>query len=96
MREIAKARELTESTIWTHLEQLIKDDDLVIDDIKHLEPNDMDWLAVRAELDAAMAEHGIERLKPLFEATGEKYDYNLIRLARMQYVLEGKAGEAVF
>ena len=96
VREIAKARDLTEMTIWNHIERLVGDGELSAADIEYLEPSEVDWGEVRQVLDAAMDKHGIERLKPIYEAAGEKYDYNLVRLARMQYQLEGKVKEVVF
>ncbi|MCA9362505.1 helix-turn-helix domain-containing protein, partial [Candidatus Kaiserbacteria bacterium] len=92
--EIAQARDLTEMTIWNHIERLVEDGDLNADDIKYLEPSDIDWAVAREVLDAAMNKHGIERLKPVFEEAGEQYDYMYVRLARMQYQLEGKLKES--
>lgn len=92
--QIAKARSLTDSTVWAHVEKLALEGAITADDIKHLEPDDIDWSEARDEFEEAIQEHGHERLKPLFEATGEKYDYNLVRLARVQHWLEGKS-EAV-
>ncbi|TXI96589.1 MAG: AAA family ATPase [Burkholderiaceae bacterium] len=88
--DIAKARELTETTVWTHIERLVEDGELTAAEIKHLEPDEIDWSEARQVLDAAMDEHGVEKLKPLYEAAGERYDYVLVRLARMQYLLERK------
>jgi ATP-dependent DNA helicase PIF1 len=93
--DIAKVRELTEMTIWNHIERLVEDEELTADDIAYLEPTDIDWQEARKALDAAMNVHGIERLKPIYEEVGEEYDYTLVRLARMQYQLEGK-NEVVF
>jgi ATP-dependent DNA helicase PIF1 len=90
VREMAVARDLTDTTIWTHIERLVEDGELMAGDIKHLEPTDIDWVEARQVLDAAMDKYGIEKLKPLFEAAGEQYDYVWVRLARMQYQLEGK------
>lgn len=89
---IVKARSLTESTVWAHIEKLAEDGQLLAEQITHLEPTDIDWELARNELEQAIAEHGAERLKPLYEATDEKYDYNLVRLARVQHQLEGKGG----
>ncbi len=89
-KEIAKTREIVESTVWSHLEKLAADGELTIDDVAHLSPKSIDWSAVRRELDTAIGKHGTERLKALYEETGEQYDYNDIRLARLEYVLEGK------
>ncbi|MCA9354498.1 MAG: AAA family ATPase [Candidatus Kaiserbacteria bacterium] len=96
VHDIAKARELTEMTIWSHIERLVEDGDLTAEDIKVLEPTDIDWSLAREVLDAAMDTHGVEKLKPIYEEAGEQYDYVLVRLARMQYQLEGKVKEAVF
>lgn len=91
IKEIMKERSLTESTVWAHIEKLAEEAQITAEDIKHLEPSDIDWEIARDEFEAAISEHGIERLKPLFEATEEKYDYNLVRLARVQHQLEGKS-----
>ena len=93
IEQIVKARSLTESTVWAHVEKLAEDGHITAEDIKHLEPDDIDWETARDEFEAAIAEHGIERLKPLYEETGEKYDYGLVRLARIQHVLQGKSKE---
>jgi uncharacterized protein YpbB len=87
-KEIAKTRTIAESTVWTHIEKLAEDKDVTLDDIIQLEPGDGSWKATRKELDAAINMHGTERLKALYEETGEQYDYNLIRLARIEYQLE--------
>jgi hypothetical protein len=56
-----------------------------MDQIKHLEP--ANWKDAKVELFAALDEHGDEKLKPIYEACDEEYDYNLVRLARMQWQL---------
>ena len=96
VKEIAEARDLTETTIWTHIERLVDDKELEAEDVKNLEPTDIDWETAREVLDAAMDTNGTEKLKPIFEAAREEYDYVLVRLARMQYKLEGKEKEVVF
>lgn len=91
LKDIIRARSLTESTVWSHIEKLAEDGHITATDIKHLEPVDVDWEVARDEIETVISEHGTERLKPLFEGTDEKYDYNLIRLARVQHWLEGKS-----
>jgi len=88
LQEIVRARSLTESTVWAHVEKLIDDSDITLTHIEHLIPEDGDWETAKEELFAALDTHGIERLKPLYEETGELYDYNLIRLARALYRLQ--------
>jgi len=88
---IAKTRSIVESTVWSHVEKLVTDGDLTMADIAHLEPRDKNWSAIRKELDQAMIKNGTERLKAIFEATGEKYDYSLIRLGRVEFMLDEKS-----
>jgi hypothetical protein len=89
VRDIAKERGVVESTVWNHIEKLAADGEITSADVEHLEPK-RDWTTVRRELDAAIVKHGTDRLKALYEETGEKYDYNLIRLGRVEFWLEGK------
>lgn len=88
--QMSRERDLTETTIWTHVERLVEDGELAAADIEHLEPTEFDWEVAKKALFSAMKEHGTEKLKPLFEAANEEYDYVWVRLARMQYQLEGK------
>jgi ATP-dependent DNA helicase PIF1 len=89
---IAKERGMAESTVWGHIEKLAADGDITLTDISHLEPK-KDWAIARRALDTAMHIHGTERLKALYEETNEQYDYNLIRLARVEFLLEGNEVE---
>mgnify|MGYP001606907692 FL=1 len=91
---IVRLRSLTESTVWAHIEKLAADGQLALGDLKHLEPADIDWKRARNDLDAAMMQHGTLKLKPIFIACGEKYDYNHVRLARTQFLLEGKRAKS--
>jgi len=84
---IAKTRELTETTVWTHIERLAEDGEVSLADIRYLEPDTIDWQEARLVLTAAMDEYGTEKLKPLYEAAEERYDYVLVRLARIEYLL---------
>jgi len=88
VREIAKERKMVESTIWSHLEKLAQEGVLTKDSVRHLTPKDGDWETLYGEIKAAIQKHGAEKLKPLFEETGEQYDYNLIRLARLFHTLK--------
>lgn len=90
IQQIMRARNLTESTVWNHIEKLQEDGDLKSEEVSQLEPNDVDWETVRITLDEIMGREGTVLLKPIFEGANEQFDYNLIRLARIQYRLEGK------
>ena len=84
---IVKERGMVESTIWGHIERLAQDKDITIEDVRHLESGS-NWGDIRETLFMAIEKHGTERLKALYEETGEVHDYGLIRLARIQYQLE--------
>ncbi|MCA9361334.1 AAA family ATPase [Candidatus Kaiserbacteria bacterium] len=86
VKEIAKAREMTESTIWSHVEKLVEMKSISLTDIDHILVAN-DWSVVKDPLLKAIRKVGREKLKPIFEETGEKYDYNLIRLARIVHDL---------
>ena len=86
LKTIAKERGMTTSTISGHIETLILDGEVEIERIGACVPEDVDWDTLSEEIEAAITEHGSEKLKPLYEATGERYEYDLIRLARAQYV----------
>jgi hypothetical protein len=84
---IVKERGMVESTIWSHVEKLAADGEIILADIKHLEP-ESEWGDISSALYTAIEKHGSERLKALYEETGEQFDYSLIRLARVEHQLE--------
>lgn len=86
--EIANIRDISPTTVWTHYEKLAEDGAFSAADLKQLEPQG--WQAAKSKLFAALDEHGDERLKPIYDACDEKYDYDLVRLARMQWRFEGR------
>ena len=88
--DIAKTREMSAATIWAHIEKLVDEGELKEENLKHLEPSG--WKIVKEGLFAAIKEHGDERLKPIYEACNEDYEYNLVRLARVQWRLERNSG----
>ncbi len=85
IKEMADKRSMTEQTVWSHVEKLVTDGAVTIEQIKYLEP--VNWADAQVELFAAIDEHGDEKLKPIYEACEEVYDYNQVRLARMQWQL---------
>lgn len=93
VREVAKERGMAESTIWGHVEKLIEDKEWPVERIEEVIPKGHDWADVYSAVEKAIEEVGQEKLKPLFEATHEQYDYNLIRLARAQYLLQNSESE---
>ncbi len=83
--EIAKERKISQATVWSHLEKLVEAGHVSRNQLEHLEPDG--WSKIYSAIELAINEHGSELLKPLYEHCNEEYDYDLIRLARMQYSL---------
>lgn len=85
---IAKERKLGSGTVWGHIEDLIAEGRLDFADIEHILPPK--WPTIWKEIEAAIAAVGDEKLKPIFEHLNEKYDYDLIRLGRVNWRLRNK------
>ena len=85
---IAKERKIGETTVWGHLEKLVAERDITEAQFAPIKDSYPSWSDEYALLQEIMDEVGIEKLKPIFEAAQEKYDYNQIRLARMLYVVQ--------
>ena len=86
--EIAKNRKMVESTIWSHVENLINEEQLLRTEIAHLTPSD--WEQTWPHMQKAIEEVGDEKLKPIFEYLKEKYDYDQVRLGRIYWRLTTK------
>lgn len=81
--QIAKARELKESTIISHIEKLAKNKQIGRGDLSRLlTPTLANNLS---EIHALFCEVGLERLSPVFEELAGKYSYDELRIARMMY-----------
>lgn len=85
IKEIAHVRDVVESTVWNHIEKLVEEKMIAVHEIAHLEPSN--WDKIYTELHEALSLCGTEKLKPIFEYCKEKYDYNLVRLARIEFLL---------
>jgi len=80
--EIARVRELGTSTIIEHIEKLVEAGDLTREDLERVL---VELKAPNGAYEAimqAIGKHGSEKLKPLYEETGEQYDYEVIRVVR--------------
>lgn len=86
-KQIAKERKMALSTIWSHLEKLSEKGELRYAELVPLIPKDLAWEEVFQMMSKAYDELGTEKLKPVYEALGEKYDYDLVRLGRILYSL---------
>ncbi len=87
IEQIASARKLTVSTIVGHVENLAETGELSANDLRNLLQSTDNWTETKSELFAVFAKDGMDKLKPVYEATDGKYDYHLIRLTRVLYNL---------
>jgi hypothetical protein len=87
-RHIAQERKMALSTIWSHIEKLAEDGELEREHLDALIPSTVSWNDVYGELEEAFRREGTEKLKPVYEALGERYDYDVIRLGRIFYTFK--------
>lgn len=85
--EIARERGMTESTIAAHVEKLAEEKEITAADIKQLIDGEGNIDEMISEIIAAIEEYGHEKLRPLYDATGEQYDYTTLRLVRARHLL---------
>ena len=85
--KIAKERKMNESTIWSHLEKLAEAKEITENDLVTEQQQISNWKEAYTELKKHMDEVGTEKLKPIYEAAGEKHSYETVRLARIIYQL---------
>lgn len=86
INQIAKERDMVESTVWSHIEKLVEEKTITLEDINHLKDQEQ-WGESYTLLREAFALLGTEKLKPIYEYAAEKYDYSTVRLARVVYLL---------
>jgi DNA-binding MarR family transcriptional regulator len=85
---LAKSRNLAISTVVGHLEYLSEDGKLTAAALESLIESYPDAKEAKKDIYAAIKKHGVEKLKPLYEATDGVYEYMLIRLIRLLFALE--------
>lgn len=90
IEDLAAKRGLTVSTVIGHVEDLVKAGEVTLSDIRRLTEGYKDFGTAERDILEAIAKNGTEKLKPLYEATGERYDYVLIRLVRAIYLMHSK------
>jgi hypothetical protein len=83
LAQMAKARGRRSSTIMAHIEKLLGRGDLALSDIAYLRPDSGDAAEAFAKIQAAFQKLGHEKLKPVYDYFGGRYDYDLLRLARL-------------
>lgn len=90
VEDLAAKRGLTVSTVIGHVEDLAASGEVTPADIRRLSEGYKDFGTAERDILEAIAKNGAEKLKPLYEATGERYDYVLIRLVRALYLMHSK------
>ncbi|MCB9811775.1 AAA family ATPase [Candidatus Nomurabacteria bacterium] len=85
--EIAKVRDMTTGTVWSHIEKLIEASEVGPEMSSILTRDVSNWPEIEQQFMTIIAKVGTEKLKPIYEAAGEQYDYEIIRLARVVYLL---------
>jgi ATP-dependent exoDNAse (exonuclease V) alpha subunit len=78
LKQVAKDRGLTASTIVKHLEELAEIGKLTRADFAHLVPID-----IVGEIHEALADNSGDRLSPTFHALGGRHSFETIRLVRL-------------
>ena len=86
LSDIAQKRDLQERTILGHIETLAARGELSSDDIEHIKPNG--WDVLYKEVLGAIETVGDEKLAPIYRHLKEKYDYDILKLARIVYRME--------
>ena len=80
--DLAKEREMVVGTIISHVEKLAEEKQITAGDIRQIIEYDFDIDEALKHIGDAIDKHGPEKLRPLYEETGELYDYEAIRLVR--------------
>ncbi|MBY0309913.1 AAA family ATPase [Patescibacteria group bacterium] len=80
--DIAALRGLAESTIFSHLEELIDEEAVGIEQLRIVMGEQFSLDEALREVEAMIGIHGDSALKPLYEALEERYDYNILRVLR--------------
>jgi ATP-dependent DNA helicase RecQ len=75
--EVASARGLSLTTVYTHASQLIRQGKLTLDQVMNLSKNDINMIESAFVDHSAMDDHA--KLKPIYEALGEAFEYHVLR-----------------
>ena len=83
IKMIALEREISENTIYDHVDKLLDQKMLEPEDVEYLLPNKEQERHVVLQISKTFVELDTSKLKPVYEHFEEKYDYELIRLAKL-------------
>ena len=85
LEALAELRSLTLGTVVAHIEALAEAKNLTPEELLSLTRHVADWKSIYSELEPHLSSLGGEKLKPLYDAVEGKYEYHIIRLARVQF-----------
>ncbi len=80
--KVAKERELTEGTIYTHLSQAIEDGSVLLNDVIDLSEDEIQQIE---DAIINLPEDQKNALKPLFDLFDEAYSYSVLRCVRANF-----------
>ena len=80
---IAFERELGEGTVLEHIDKLLEQKMLTLGDIQYLKPKKVKDKKDFEKIVKAFKTLETDKLKPVFEHFDEKYDYDVIKLAKL-------------
>lgn len=80
---IALEREMSEATLYDHVDKLLTEKELTLEDLEFLYPQKEKDKKVFKQIAAAFIKLQTLKLKPVFEHFKEKHDYSIIRKARL-------------
>ncbi|WP_395344464.1 DNA helicase RecQ [Ningiella sp. W23] len=83
--ELVQAHKVKEGTIFTHLYKYVQQGESLNSTTQILSEMALDDVTLATGL-AAFKEHGTERLKPVFEALGERVSYERLNLLRVYFL----------
>ncbi len=83
LSKIAQNRKLAEGTILEHVEKLLDQKMITLEDIEYLKPKAGSKKKILARIADAFDELETRNLKPIFDHFEQKYDYDMIKLARL-------------
>jgi len=82
VEKVAKERELTEGTIYTHLSQAIEDGSVSLNDVIDLNEKEIQQIE---DAIINLPEEQRNSLRPLYDLFDEAYSYNVLRCVRANF-----------
>ncbi len=83
IKMISLERDISENTIYDHVDKLLGQKMITLEDVEYLKPTKDKEKKILTKVIAAFRELETTKLKPVFEHFDEKYDYEVIRLGKL-------------